>query len=81
MAKKRPAKSETTVNPAVIALDDMEASLRHLDGLLTTFQILGEAGDSVEPIAISSLARCARETLKELEQNWTLVVGAIRSSD
>lgn len=60
------------------ALDEMEPDLRHLDGLITAFRILGEAGDSIEPVAVSSLARCAHETLEEIERNWRTAIGAMR---
>jgi hypothetical protein len=54
------------------------ADLRHLDGLITAFRILGEADDSIEPVAVSSLARCAQDTLEEIERNWRTAIGAMR---
>jgi hypothetical protein len=48
-------------NLALGALDEMEPDLRHLEGLIAAFRILGEADDSIEPVAISSLALCARD--------------------
>lgn len=78
MAKGQVAAGGTTVRAALGALDDMEPYLRHLEGLITAFRILGEADDSIEPVAVSSLARCARETLEEIEQNWRIAIGALR---
>jgi hypothetical protein len=67
-------------NLALGALDEMEPDLRHLESLIAAFRILGEADDSIEPVAISSLARCARETLEELERNWRTAMGALRET-
>jgi hypothetical protein len=67
-----------TVDSALDALDAMEPELRHLDGLIAAFRILGEADDSIEPVAVSSLARCARETLEGLERNWRTAIGTLR---
>jgi hypothetical protein len=50
-----------TVGSALGALDEMEPELRHLGGLIAAFRILGEADDSIEPVAVSTLARCARD--------------------
>lgn len=78
MVKGRLGKDGSAASRVLGALDDMEQDLHHLEGLITTFQILGEAGDSIEPVAVSSLARCARETLEELEQNWQVAIGALQ---
>jgi hypothetical protein len=59
----------------------MEPDLRHLAGLITAFRILGEADDSIEPVAVSSLARCARETPDELERNWRAAIDTCESAD
>ena len=56
----------------------MEPDLRHLAGLITAFRILGEADDAIEPVAVSSIARCALETLEEIERNWRTAIGALR---
>ncbi len=78
MAKGEAAADGMTVGQALGALDEMEPELRHLGGLIAAFRILGEAGDSIEPVAVSSLARCARETLQELERHWRTAIGALR---
>lgn len=78
MAKGQVATDGTTMGSALGALDEMEPELRHLDGLIAAFRILGEADDSIEPVAVSSLARCARETVEELERNWRTAIGALR---
>lgn len=78
MAKKRAAIGKTTMDSALDALDGIEPSLRHLSGLVTALCLLGEVEDSIEPIAISSLARCAGETLDEVERSWRMAIGALR---
>ncbi|MEP9389441.1 hypothetical protein [Mesorhizobium sp. KR9-304] len=78
MAKGQVAADRMTVGSALGALDEMESDLRHLIGLIAAFRILGEADDSIEPVAVSSLARCAHETLEELERNWRTAIGALR---
>lgn len=60
------------------ALDELEPELRHLVGLITALRILGEANDSIEPVAVSSLARCAQVTLEEIERNWRTAINAMR---
>jgi len=78
MTKGRIATDRKTIGLALEALDDMEPDLHHLEGLITVFQILGEAGDSIEPIAVSSLAYCAHETLQKLERNWRVAISGAR---
>lgn len=73
-----PVAGGSTAGSVLGALDDMEPDLRHLNGLITAFRILGEADDSIEPVAVSSLARCARETLEEIERRWRTAIGALR---
>ena len=64
MTKRRVAVAGTMTGSVLGALDGMEPELRHLNGLIAVFRILGEADDSIEPVVVSSLARCARETLR-----------------
>jgi len=78
MAKGRKSADRTIAESVVGALDEMEPELRHLDGLITALRILGEADDSIDPIAVSSLARCACESLEQMEQNWSAAIGALR---
>jgi len=80
MANGRIGKDGKTTRQVLEALDDMEPDLRYLEGMITAFQIFGEAGDSIEPIAVSSLARCAHETLRKLEENWRVAISAVRES-
>ena len=79
MAKRQGSSGEMMTGAVLSALDDMEPELRHLDGLMTAVRILGEADDSIEPAAISSLARCACETLEEIEGSWRTAIGALRA--
>lgn len=78
MAKGQIATGGTMAGPLIGALDEMDPGLRHLDGLISALRILDEAGDSIEPIAVSSLARCAHETREEIERNWRSAIGALR---
>lgn len=78
MAKGRVTTGGIQSCSVIGALDDMEPQLRHLNGLMTAFRILGEAGDSIEPVAVSSLARCAQETLEEVERNWRTAISGLR---
>jgi hypothetical protein len=61
MAKGQVVAGGTMTGSVLGTLDEMEPDLRHLAGLITAFRILGEADDSIEPVAVSSLARCARD--------------------
>lgn len=78
MVKGQGSAEELMTGAVLGALDQMEPDLRHLDGLITAFRILGEADDSIEPVAVSSLARCAQDTLEEIERNWRTAIGAMR---
>ncbi len=78
MAKKRTGIDGTRVSSAIDALDEIEPGLQHLSGLITVLKILGEADESIEPIAISSLAGCAGETLDRIEQCWRTAIGGLR---
>ena len=52
------------------ALHDLEPELRQLNGLLTILTLLGETSDTVEPIALSSLGRAAREAFDAINEGW-----------
>lgn len=65
---------------AARALDEMEPELRQLDGLLAVLVLLGETSDSVEPIALSSLGRAARDAFETISENWKKAVGEICQS-
>ncbi|MGC4023840.1 MAG: hypothetical protein QM744_00835 [Mesorhizobium sp.] len=54
MANGPIAKDGNTTRHVLEVLDEMEPDFRHLEGLITGFQIFGEAGDPIEPIAASS---------------------------
>lgn len=60
------------------ALDEIEPELRQLDGLLTVLVLLGETSDSVEPIALSSLGRAARDAFDAIKDNWRKAMDEIR---
>ncbi len=65
---------------AVEAVDCMEPELRQLIGLLVALSVLGEADDAIEPVAISSLARSAGNTLNDIEELWRTAIEALRSA-
>lgn len=60
------------------ALHDMEPELRQLDGVLTLLTILGEAQDSVEPMALASLAKAGRDAFTVLDSNWRTLFAEFR---
>jgi hypothetical protein len=68
----------TTACSTLDALDDIEPELRHLYGLVAAFRMLGDADDAIEPVAVSSLARSAGETLEEIERNWRIAIATWR---
>jgi hypothetical protein len=78
MAKRQIAKGGRTARSPLDALDDIEPELRHLHGLIAAFRIPGEAGDAIEPVAVSSMARSAGEALEEVERNWRIAIGTFR---
>jgi hypothetical protein len=60
------------------AIHAMEPELRYLQGVVTVLTILGEAQDSVEPIALSSLARSGRQALESLSNSWRIAFEGLR---
>jgi hypothetical protein len=48
----------------------MEPELQQLAGILTTLRIFGEAGDSIEPVALAALARSMEGSVDELTACW-----------
>lgn len=52
------------------AADRMEPELYHLRGIVVALRIMGEARDSVEPVALSSLARSGGDALEIIEDAW-----------
>lgn len=75
--RKEPA-ADTRIVGAIDALDEIEPSLRHLAGLVAALRLLGEVDDSIEPIIVSALARCAEESLTEVERSWRIAIGKLR---
>jgi hypothetical protein len=79
MTRKRPA--EDGVEPADegdaaasdrmrTAFFDMEPGLRQIEGVLKLLSILGEAGASVEPLALAALARAGESAFEPLSAQW-----------
>ena len=79
MAKGRKLADRAMSKSALGALDAIEPELRHLNGLISALSILGEATDSIEPVAIFSLARCAHQTLGGIARDWRLAIDALRA--
>lgn len=78
MAKRRLARNGNLACTALGALDAIEPALRHLQGLIVAFRVLGEADDAMEPLAVSSLALSAAETLEVIQQNWRIAIESLR---
>jgi hypothetical protein len=55
----------------------MEPELHHLGGVLATLRIFGEAGDSIEPVALAALARSMEGPVDELAACWRLMLEAV----
>jgi hypothetical protein len=45
------------------AIYRMEPELHHLEGILATLRIFGEAQDSIEPAALATLTRSTKEAV------------------
>jgi hypothetical protein len=79
-----PAKNKTDerhqIDAATEAVDDMEPELRQLAGLVVTLRYLGEADDSIEPLAISAIARSAGNTLDQIDDAWRKATAALRNA-
>lgn len=76
-----PAMSKTSprqLDAATDAVDDMEPELRQLAGLVLTLRLLGETDDSIEPLAISAIARAAGSTLDQIDDAWRRAIAALR---
>jgi hypothetical protein len=61
------------------AVDDMEPELRQLAGLVMTLRFLGEADDSIEPLAISAIALAAGSTLDQIDAARRRAMAALRN--
>lgn len=61
----------------VNAVHRMEPELYHLEGILATLGLFGEAGDSVEPAALAALARSMEGSVAELTACWRQVFEAV----
>lgn len=60
------------------ALLDIEPELRQIEGVLKLLSILGEAGDSVEPVALAALARAGQSAFEQLSAQWRSGFDALR---
>jgi hypothetical protein len=78
MAKSRgKQKLKSEPNDFVDAVHRMEPELRHLEGILATLLIFGEAGDSIEPAALAALARSMEGSVDELTICWRQLFEAV----
>lgn len=69
-SKKKPTAASATRLAIMDVLLEIEPELRQLDGLLSVLTLLGEAADSVEPVALSSLGLAARESFDTINTAW-----------
>jgi hypothetical protein len=56
----------------------MAPELRHLEGVVALLTILGEAQDLVEPVALSALAKSARQIYEALSASWRSALEGMR---
>lgn len=49
------------------ALIRIEPDVRTLDGIVTALRILGDAQESIEPVALAALARCGTDAICEVK--------------
>ena len=68
--KARPRGADYTSESVVDAVHRMEPELQQLAGVLATLRIFGEAGDSIEPVALAALARSMEGSVDELTICW-----------
>lgn len=61
----------------VDAVHQMEPELQHLAGVLATLRIFGEAGDSIEPVALAALARSMEGSVEELTICWRELLATV----
>lgn len=61
----------------VEAVHRMEPELQQLAGVLATLRIFGEAGDSIEPVALAALARSMEGSVDELTACWQRLLEAV----
>jgi hypothetical protein len=62
------------------AVHDMEPALRHLEGVVALLTILGEAQDQIEPVALSALAKSARQIFEALSVSWRAAFEGMRQT-
>jgi hypothetical protein len=79
MTRNRPVKDRVkpadagdaaAIDEVRTALFDMEPELRQIEGVLKLLSILGEGGDTVEPVALASLARAGESAFEQLSTQW-----------
>lgn len=68
--RSRARRAAHTREKIVDAVHRMEPELQQLAGVLATVRIFGEAGDSIEPIALAALARSMEGSVDELTACW-----------
>lgn len=51
-------------------LFEMEPQIQLLEGVVALLRILGESQDSVEPVALATLADCCGNAVSELSSSW-----------
>ena len=54
----------------------MEPELQLLHGSVKILRALGETADSVEPVALATLAHCCGSALEAIDELWRAYLGA-----
>jgi hypothetical protein len=57
---------------------EIEPDLQHLQAVVTLLRVLGEAGDSIEPVALTGLAHLSGEALERVTSGWQAALNAVR---
>lgn len=71
MTRKSGEAAETaSIDTIRHAFFEIEPELRQIEGVLMLLAILGEADDSIEPIALSALARAGQAAFEQVSAQW-----------
>ena len=58
-------------------LFEMEPRIQLLEGVVALLRVLGEAQDSVEAVALATLADCCGDAVSEMSSSWRAAVDAL----
>ena len=60
-------------------LFEMEPQIQLLEGVVSLLCILGESHDSVEPVALATLANCCGDTVSEVSSSWRAALDGLNN--